>query len=140
MRKILYQIQENLSPNDFIDILKRSQLSERRPINDQECMKGMCENSNLIVCAYDQDQLIGVARSITDFYYACYLSDLAVDQAYQGQGVGTELICRTQDQLQRQCKLILLSAPDANLFYEKIGMEPHPRAWVLDRGQQLKSR
>jgi len=40
-----------------------------------------------MVTAWHEDKLIGVARSITDFHYACYLSDLAVYKEYQKQGI-----------------------------------------------------
>ena len=129
---------ESIEAQDFIDLLIRSKLSERRPIDDMECMQGVCDNSNLIICAYDENKLVGIARSVTDFHYACYLSDLAVDSAYQGKGIGRTLIIHTQTALQSRCKLILLSAPKANDFYEKIGMEHHPRAWTIDRLRQIK--
>jgi ribosomal protein S18 acetylase RimI-like enzyme len=48
----------------------------------------MLANSNLLVTAWAGQQLVGIARSITDFHYCCYLSDLAVDVAYQQQGIG----------------------------------------------------
>lgn len=76
------------------------------------------------------ETLIGVARSVTDFSYCCYLSDLAVDQAWQKQGVGRELIRTTQRQLHPRCTLILLSAPQATGYYPKIGMTQHPSAWT----------
>ncbi len=57
--------------------------------------------------------MIGVARAITDFSYCTYLSDLAVDKAYQGRGIGRRLIAETHTTAGLQTSLILLSAPDA---------------------------
>ncbi len=59
----------------------------------------MIKNSNLIVSAWDSEKLIGIARSMTDFHYACYLSDLAVDKNYQSQSIGKQLQIITQEQL-----------------------------------------
>ena len=73
-----YKINEPVSTDQFIGLLESSSLGKRRPIQDRECMEGMITNSNLIVSAWDSDQLVGIARSMTDFHYACYLSDLAV--------------------------------------------------------------
>jgi predicted N-acetyltransferase YhbS len=112
-------------------------LGERRPIDDRECMAGMVNNSNLLVTAWDGDKLVGVARSMTDFHYACYLSDLAVDGDYQRQGIGKQLQILTQQQLGRHCKLILIAAPAANAYYGRIGYAHHPRCWILDREKTL---
>ena len=108
-----------------------------RPVDDLECMKGMIENSNLVVSAWDGDKLIGIARSMTDFHYACYLSDLAVDVHYQRCGVGKALQVRTQEQLSPKCKLILIAAPDANTYYEHMGFDNNPRCWVLERSKAI---
>ena len=77
---IEYKLDAPVSTDQFIALLRESTLGERRPIDDHECMEGMLANSNLVVSAWDQRQLIGIARSVTDFHYACYLSDLAVDK------------------------------------------------------------
>ena len=80
---IKYKINVPVSTDQFIGLLRESTLGERRPIEDRECMEGMVINSNLMVTAWDGEDLIGIARSMTDFHYACYLSDLAVDKKYQ---------------------------------------------------------
>jgi predicted N-acetyltransferase YhbS len=67
--------------------------------------------------------VIGVARSITDFAYCLYLSDLAVDCAWQGQGIGQELIRRTKAAVGAGVNCFLVSAPKAITFYERIGLE-----------------
>jgi predicted GNAT superfamily acetyltransferase len=85
--------------DQFIDLLTRSTLGERRPIHDRDCIEGMIANSNLTVSAWDCDNLIGIARSMTDFHYACYLSDLAVCQSHQKSGIGKKLQAITQSQL-----------------------------------------
>ncbi len=136
--EITYAVNNKPSIDEFIDVLVSSTLAERRPMEDRACIEGMLENANLVVTARYKNKLVGIARSITDFHYACYLSDLAVDQAHQNSGIGKQLIMRTQQQLAIRCKLILLSAPDATDYYPKIGFSQHPRAWVLTEGQSLK--
>jgi predicted N-acetyltransferase YhbS len=90
----------------------------------------MVEHANLICTAWDDDLLVGVARSLTDFSFCCYLSDLAVDITYQSRGIGTELIRLTQSQLHPDAKLVLLAAPKAVSYYPKIGMTQHESAWI----------
>jgi len=97
----------------------------------------MVNNSNLMVTAWDGDKLVGIARSMTDFHYACYLSDLAVHRQYQKGGIGKRLQAMTQAQLGPRCKLILVAAPAANAYYEHIGFSNNPRCWVLDRVHRI---
>lgn len=142
--KITYQVfnlnnknELNITPTQFTQLLKNSTLGERRPIEDQECLVGMISNSNLIVSAWHEEKLIGISRCVTDFHYCCYLSDLAVDEKYQSQGIGKELQVRTQNQLGPKCKLILIAAPAANSYYQKIGFSNNERCWVLGRDESL---
>jgi GNAT superfamily N-acetyltransferase len=135
-----YEINRPVTPDQFVDILKRSGLAERRPVDDPDCISRMVTNANLIVTAWLGDILAGIARSVTDFSYCCYLSDLAVDRAHQKKGLGRELIARTQAELGPHCTVILLSAPAAVEYYPHIGMEKHLQAWVLPRNKSLRTR
>ncbi|MGB1004751.1 MAG: GNAT family N-acetyltransferase [Salibacteraceae bacterium] len=134
---IKYQIEPNLSASDFIELLIKSTLGERRPIDQFERIKAMLEHANLIVTARDNGELIGVARSLTDFAYCTYLSDLAVDTDYQKQGVGKELIRLTKKETPK-AKLILLAAPKAIDYYPHIGMTKHHACFLLTDEKDLK--
>lgn len=134
---IEYKVNAPVTVAQFIEVLKASTLAERRPVDDIECMQGMISNSNLVVTAWDGDQLVGIARSMTDFHYACYLSDLAVNKNYQKSGIGKKLQSLTQEQLGPVCTLILLAAPAANAYYEHIGYTHNPRGWMLARDKRI---
>ena len=54
-----------------------------RPTNDNDRISKMYANFNLVVTAWGQYKLIGISRSLTDYCYCCYLSDLAVRKEYQ---------------------------------------------------------
>jgi len=129
--KINYTTKQKITPKEFIDILNRSTLGERRPVDDEKCIQGMLEHADILVLAMDKEKIVGVARAISDFNYACYLSDLAVDVAYQKMGIGEGLIDKVKEELEEECKIILLSAPDAVDYYPKVGFTQHPSAWVL---------
>jgi predicted N-acetyltransferase YhbS len=135
---ISYQISQPITESEFVDLLERSTLAERRPVEDSKCIQGMLENADLLCTAWHDGKLVGVARSVTDFEYCCYLSDLAVDESYQKQGIGRELIRLTQSRLGAKAKLILLSAPNAAEYYPKIGFAAHPSAWVIPASGVLK--
>lgn len=128
---IEYQIENDLSLEEFKEILIRSTLGERRPIEEPERLSNMLKFGNLTVCARDQGKLVGVSRSLTDFAFCTYLSDLAVDQTYQRRGIGKELIRQTK-LAAPQAKIILLAAPAAIPYYPRIGMKQYEYCYLLD--------
>jgi ribosomal protein S18 acetylase RimI-like enzyme len=134
---IQYQHDRKISPAEFVDLLKRSTLAERRPVDEEQVIEAMLQHANLLCTAWDDYKLVGIARSVTDFAYCCYLSDLAVDTAYQKRGIGKELIRLTQSRLGNMAKIILLAAPKAELYYPKLGFEAHRSAWILPSRKQL---
>jgi GNAT superfamily N-acetyltransferase len=129
---ITYRLEPALTASEFVDILRRSTLAERRPVGKPETIAGMLAHADLIVTARDSaGLLVGVSRAISDFSYCTYLSDLAVDEAFQGRGIGRELIRRTHDAAGLHTTLILLAAPKAETYYPHIGMQPHHSCWRI---------
>jgi GNAT superfamily N-acetyltransferase len=135
--QIEYQVNYPLTVSEFTSILQTSGLAQRRPVNDSACMADMLTHANLTITAWHGEQLIGVARALTDFSYVCYLSDLAVDGAYHSQGIGTQLQIQLRAELKPSCKLVLLAAPDAHAYYAKIGFTQHNRCWMLTGESEL---
>jgi predicted GNAT superfamily acetyltransferase len=133
MGDVLYQIEPSLSADEFVDVLRRSTLAERRPVADAAAIAGMLAHAGLIVTARIGGRLVGVARSLTDFSYCTYLSDLAVDIEHQGRGIGRELVRRTHEAAGRHTTMVLLAAPKAQSYYPHIGMRQHESCWVTDR-------
>lgn len=134
---IVYKIENELCVEEFIAVLVNSSLAERRPVKESDRIKEMMKYGNLILTARIDGKLVGVARSLTDFVYATYLSDLAVDEKYQNMGIGKELIRQTK-LASPQAKLILLSAPKAINYYPKIGMSRHEHCFFIDNVDELK--
>ncbi len=128
-----YRIEPDLDPVEFIDVLVRSTLGERRPIDRPDVIAAMLANADIVATARVDGRLVGVSRAISDFAYCTYLSDLAVDEAYQGRGIGRELIRRTHEAAGLRTDLILIAAPKARTYYPHIGMKPHDSCWVIGR-------
>lgn len=135
--EIDYRINHPVTADEFIDLLNACALGIRRPVQDRQCIQGMISNSNLMVSAWHREKLVGISRCVTDFHYACYLSDLAVAEPVQGLGIGKRLIDLTQEQLGPRCKILLFAAPDANTYYAKLGFEQNTRGWVLEPDQSV---
>ncbi|MEN1728406.1 MAG: GNAT family N-acetyltransferase [Pseudomonadota bacterium] len=130
---LAYAVDRSVTVDQFVDLLRRSTLAERRPVDDRDCIAGMLAHADLTVSAWEGETLVGISRSVTDFHYACYLSDLAVAESHQRQGIGQALIRETEKQLQPGCQVILLAAPDAHGYYCPLGFEAHPRCWIKPR-------
>ena len=104
-----------------------------RPTDDKDRIQKMFENSNLVITAWDNEKLVGISRSITDWVWSCYLADLAVDPSYKKSGIGKGLIQVTRDKLGEQSMILLLSVPTALEYYPKVGFEKENRAFMISR-------
>lgn len=122
---------DDLELEEVLAVYRSSGLGQRRPIGDRERFRAMVRNANLIVVCRIDSRLTGIARSVSDFSYVTYLSDLAVAREHQRLGIGRALIAATREQAP-QAKIVLLSAPAATPYYPHIGFHPHDSAWVLD--------
>ncbi|OFI50463.1 GNAT family N-acetyltransferase [Floricoccus tropicus] len=128
---IEYKRNEKISVEAFRQVLISSGIN--RPVNDIPRLQAMLDNSNLIWTAWDGDRLVAVARSLTDFSFVCYMSDLAVASDYQKQGIGKKLIDKTKEDLGPTVAFLLLSAPSAMEYYPKVGLKNISNAFFTPR-------
>lgn len=127
-------VEDDLSPDEFIDVLRRSGLAERRPVDDAARIARMVENADLTVTARDGNgMLIGVSRCITDFAYCCYCSDLAVDAAWHSRGIGRELMRRSHAAAGPGTTFLLTAAPQAMSYYPQAGLEKFENCFGIHR-------
>ena len=120
-----------LSLDDIVRVLDSSAIN--RPTKDLPRIKRMFDNANLIISAWDKDQLVGLCRALTDFSYCCYLSDMAVDIEYQQQGIGTRMIEEIKTAIGEDASIILLSAPASMAYYPKVGFEKIENGYRIQR-------
>jgi predicted N-acetyltransferase YhbS len=137
MSKIKYMVGNDLDVDQVIELYEKSTLGERRPTDSREIFQDMIRNADLVITAWDNNKLVGISRSLTDFSYVAYLADLAVHEEYQKQGIGKELIRKTKENLKESCFITLLAAPLADEYYGKLGFEKNPRAWMIKNFQPL---
>lgn len=128
---IQYQAEPGLSVEEFIALLQRTSLGERRPLDDVARMERMLREADILLTARDGGRLVGVSRALTDHAYCTYLSDLAVDEAWQRRGIGRELLRRTHEEAGLHTSLILIAAPAARDYYPHIGMAAHDSCWMI---------
>lgn len=131
---ITYRTGNDIAPELVADLYRAAGLP--RPVDDLERLGLMIQNANLVVSAWDGDRLVGIARSLSDYSFVTYLSDLAVDPGYQKHGIGRALIALVKEHGGgEQASIILLSLPDAMTYYPHIGMEAMDNCFGLKRSQ-----
>ena len=135
---VTYREGNDLDVDAVIELYQASTLGLRRPVDDRKRMAAMLRNANLVVTAWDGELMVGIARSLSDFSYVTYMSDLAVRESYQRHGIGKELIRRTQMVGGPKTTLLLLAAPAAEQYYPRIGFTHHPQAWLLREGEPVR--
>lgn len=133
--KIDYRLGNDLDLDTVIDVYRDSTLGARRPVDDRACMRQMLEKANIVVSAWHGDEMVGISRSLSDFCYCTYLSDLAVRLAYQKQGIGVELMRRTRAE-GGNATVLLFAAPAAVEYYPKVGFSAGS-GWILRPGDPL---
>ncbi|TYL46992.1 GNAT family N-acetyltransferase [Marinomonas sp. IMCC 4694] len=131
IQPICYKVNHPITSAQFIELLAKTTLGARRPIDQIDTIDAMLKHANLLITAWHGERLVGVSRSVTDFAYCCYLSDLAVDETVQASGIGKTLVRMTKEALAPDCSIILLSAPQAVDYYPKIGFTQHNSAWLV---------
>ncbi|MEE1945600.1 GNAT family N-acetyltransferase [Pedobacter sp. KR3-3] len=129
--EITYKIDSVPTPQQIIQLYNDAGLP--RPTHDLERIKKMYESSNLIVSAWDDEVLVGAARSITDWCWSCYLADLAIKQTHQKEGIGRKLVDLTKAQIGEETMLLLLSVPTAMEYYPKVGFAKQESSFIINR-------
>jgi ribosomal protein S18 acetylase RimI-like enzyme len=128
---IEYRHNSHLEATDVAAVFDASGI--RRPTNDLARIERMFANANLVLSAWHEGKLVGVCRALTNFSYCCYLSDLAVDKAYQNRGIGQQLIANVRSAIGEEVALILVSAPEAIAYYPKAGFEKIENGFIIKR-------
>jgi len=131
VNEIIYKINSQICAEDVSKLFTASGIN--RPSSDLNRIQRMIDHADITITAWDQEKMIGIARAITDYSYCCYLSDLAVDNAYQNSGIGKKLIQLVQEQIGEEVSLILLSSPVAMEFYPRIGFEKSNNSFIIKR-------
>lgn len=129
--EITYSSDKMPAIQEIIELYISSGLN--RPVTDYDRITRMYKHSNLIVTAWDKDKLVGISRSLTDFCYCCYLSDLAVREDYKHKGIGKKMIDMTKEIVGEKSMLLLLAAPAAMEYYPKVGLEKVDNGFIIKR-------
>lgn len=137
MGTLEYRYGNDLDLDQVLDLYRASTLAARRPVDDRAIAADMLKHANLVVTAWEGPLLVGISRSLTDWSYVAYLSDLAVRESHQKLGIGRALVEKTRERMGPRSMIVLLAAPAAVDYYPRIGFSAHPSAWILKASDPL---
>lgn len=119
--------EERISPEEYIDFLKRTDLGSQYPKERFESrIAKLVQNASISLVARNCENLaVGVLFGLTDFAYWLYVTDLGVDRNYTGQGIGRRLMKTAHEKAggEKDIAVYLIANDKAVPFYEKIGMK-----------------
>lgn len=124
---VTYADSEVLEYDEYVDFLRRCDLGSQYPRKGfEERIPQLLKNIDICITARNEDGLlIGICFGLTDFVYFLFLTDLGVDRAYSGQGIGQKLVEMTVEKAGGPADITVttISNEKALGFYDKIGMK-----------------
>jgi len=81
-------------------------------------------------------QVVGFVTAVTDGVLSAYIPFLEVHPAYQGRGIGSELMRRMLRKLEGTYMIDLLCDAELQPFYERLGMRPATGMMIRNRARQ----
>ena len=98
----------------------------------------MVRQTDLLLTVWDDHQVIGCGRALTDYVYRASIWDVMVSALYQGQDIGSEIIRRILHHPSlRRVELFWLCTRDKQAFYESLGFSAREQTgMVWDRNAQ----
>ena len=137
MNKTISIREERLSPEEYIDFLKRTDLGSQYPKERfEERVARLLKNVTISLAARNESGiLVGVLLGLTDYAYWLYVTDLGVDRAYERQGIGSELM-RTAHKIaggEKDIAVYLIANEEAVPFYENLGMKKSEEVMEYNR-------
>ena len=119
--------EERVTAAEYIDFLKRTDLGSQYPKERFESrIEKLVKNVSISLTARNEEGLlVGALFGVTDFAYWLYVTDLGVDRAYEGQGIGRRLMKTAHEKAggEKDIAVYLIANENAVGFYEKLGME-----------------
>ena len=119
--------EERVTPEEYIEFLKRTDLGSQYPKERfEERIHKLVKTVSISLIARNQDgMIVGILFGLTDFCYWLYITDLGVDRNYERQGIGRALMKKAHDIAggEKDIAVYLIANDEAVPFYEKLGMK-----------------
>lgn len=118
---------------DTVDWNEMSELYRIAPLGTKSAdwLKTAYANSMFKCLAIDGEKIVAAGRAVADGVDCSYLCDIVVHPAYQGSGLGKQLIQRLIRLSEGHRKIILYAVPGREPFYERFGFRRMKTAMAI---------
>lgn len=127
---IIYRTDKKVDFEKLIELFNQVGWDDKT--RDIKRLKAMVANSQIVVTAWKDGEMIGFARCVTDFVFNGQINNVVVDERYRGKGIGKELIKKILDS-SKQVTYILRGDPENEGFYRKLGFEEAQLSFIYKR-------
>jgi len=116
-----------------VDWEELSALFKAAPLGDKPAasLQTVFGNSRYRWFVRDQGRLVGVGRALADGVDTSYICDVAILPAYQGMGLGKQIVGRLVEQSRGHKKILLYAVPGKEPFYRKFGFQRMKTAMAI---------
>jgi len=134
---VSFSEKKDLDASQLLRLFNQAPWAKNRTLNDA---RDMLRRTDVALCAWDGDHLVGFGRVLTDFVYRATIWDVIVDKAYQKQGIGTEIVRRILNHPRlKHVELFWLCTRQPS-FYEKLGFSSKEQTgMVWSRSKQART-
>jgi ribosomal protein S18 acetylase RimI-like enzyme len=133
---VTFSEKKSLQPEQLLTLFQQAPWAKGRTLSDA---RDMLRHTDVALCAWDGDHLVGFGRVLTDFVYRATIWDVIVDEAYQKQGIGAEIVQRILHHPRlKKVELFWLCTRRPG-FYEKLGFSSKEQTgMVWNRNQNAR--
>jgi ribosomal protein S18 acetylase RimI-like enzyme len=126
---ITFSERKDFDPALLVRLYEQAPWANGRQAEDA---RDMLAQTDLAISAWDADRLVGFGRVLTDYVYRASIWDVIVDQDYQGQDIGTEIMQRIlHHPALKRVELFWLCTRDKQAFYEKLGFSANEQTGMV---------
>ncbi len=132
---IIFSDAKDITPQQLTPLLEQAQWSRGRTREDTSTM---LTHSDLVISAWEHNRMVGFGRVLTDYVFRASIWDVIIDQHYQGQDIGTQLMRQILDHPSlKNVELFWLCTRDKQAFYATLGFSDQEQTgMVWDRHKQ----
>lgn len=120
---IKIKFNQRIALKDFLKLYRQASFEQGKLNDSPKRLQSMLDHTQLMVTVWDDENLVGLARCLTDYESSCYLSELVISTNYRGRGLGKRLLMALHAYLGGRVSIVLRAAPKAVGFYQALGYQ-----------------
>jgi ribosomal protein S18 acetylase RimI-like enzyme len=125
---IIFSDRKDIDSAQLVALYRHAPWASTRTSEDA---REMLIHTDVAITAWDGNRLVGFGRVLTDYVYRASIWDVIVDNVYQGQDIGTQIIQHILDHPDlKRVELFWLCTRSPG-FYEKLGFSANEQTGMV---------